>query len=151
MFLKTTEYALRAVLYIAREGHEDRRVSLAAVARAIGSPASFTAKIMQQLSRDNRIVCSVRGPGGGFYMTRASRQLPMQAILEAMGEEHLMTKCVLGLRQCSEKQPCPMHEAYQPVKAGLMRLFTHHTIGEMAGEPEWRKRLQQKRRPGLKR
>lgn len=134
MFFKTTEYALRAVIYIAQKSSEEHKLSLTAIAKAIDSPASFTAKILQQLTRDNYIVSSVRGPRGGFYMTAASKQLPAAAVLQALGEAGLITKCVLGLKQCSEAKPCPLHHDYKPIKEQLMQLFANKTIAEMAGE-----------------
>jgi len=74
MFSKTTEYALRAVIYIAQKGTEDNKLGLAEIAKAIRSPRSFTAKILQQLTTGGKIISSVRGPGGGFYISASAKK-----------------------------------------------------------------------------
>lgn len=134
MFLKATEYALRAVIYIAQKSPEENKTSLPEIAKAIDSPQSFTAKILQQLTKDNKIVSSVRGPNGGFFLSQKARQLPVHAILEAMGEDEILKKCVLGLKLCSEAKPCPMHAQYKTIKEKLRMLFEEKTIQQLAVE-----------------
>src|SRR4249920_1159351 len=107
MFSKATEYALRATIYIAQNSSEEKKIGIRAIAKAIDSPQSFTAKIMQLLTRDNKIVSSSPGPNGGFYITEKAKKLPARSILKAMDEDGTLEKCVLGLKQCSEVSPCP--------------------------------------------
>lgn len=134
MFSKSTEYALRATLYIAQKGSEEKKIGIEEISRAIGSPRSFTAKILQALTKDNKIVSSISGPHGGFYMTEKSRNLPVRAILKAMGEDELLHKCVLGLAKCSESKPCPMHSKYKIIKNQLTGLFESQTISQLAND-----------------
>lgn len=134
MFSKATEYALRATIFIAQKGSEMTKLGIDEIAQAIDSPKSFTAKILQLLSRDNSIVSSVRGPNGGFYLTEKAKQLPIRIILQAMGEEERLEKCVLGLKQCSETQPCPMHLQFKPIRKQLKDLFANKSIQEFASE-----------------
>jgi Rrf2 family protein len=134
MFSKATEYALRATIYIAKIGTEENKVSIDEVAKAIDSPKSFTAKILQALTKDNKIISSVRGPNGGFFLTEKAKKLPVRTILFAMGEDEILEKCVLGLKQCSEIQPCPMHNQYKAIKQQLIKLFVSKTIQQLADE-----------------
>jgi Rrf2 family transcriptional regulator, iron-sulfur cluster assembly transcription factor len=134
MFSKTTEYALRSTIFVAKESSMERKLSIEEIAKAIDSPLSFTAKVLQVVTKNNKIVSSIRGPGGGFYMTEAAKKLPVRSILQATGEEYVLTKCVLGLKQCSEVQPCPMHFQYKLIKEQLISLFNSRTIGELAAE-----------------
>ena len=87
MFSKATEYALRATIYIAQKSSEERKVGLAEISAAIDSPPAFTAKILQALRKDNKIIQSASGPNGGFFMSKKSKNLPVRNILKAMGEE----------------------------------------------------------------
>jgi Rrf2 family iron-sulfur cluster assembly transcriptional regulator len=134
MFSKATEYALRATIYIAKISTEEKKIGIAEIAKAIDSPQSFTAKILQSLAKDNRVVSSVRGPNGGFFLTANAKKLPVRAILKAMGEDEVLEKCVLGLKRCSEVQPCPMHEQYKSIKQQLIKLFTTKSIQQLANE-----------------
>ncbi len=134
MFSKSTEYALRATIFIAQKSSEEKKLGLDEISKAIGSPRSFTAKILQLLTKDNKIVSSTRGPNGGFYVTDKAKKLPARAILEAMGEDEVLKKCVLGLAQCSETKPCPMHADYKLIKQELVQLFESKTIQHLAEE-----------------
>lgn len=134
MFSKSTEYALRAVIYIAQKGSEEKKLGLDEISKAIDSPTSFTAKILQQLTKDNKVVSSVRGPNGGFYITGKAKKLPVRAVLEAMQEDEVLEKCVLGLAECSETKPCPMHSEYKIIKQQLIGLFSKKTIQMLAEE-----------------
>lgn len=132
MFTKATEYALRASIFIAANSSEDKRLGIDEISAAIGSPKPFTAKVLQNLCRNNSPVSSVKGPGGGFYMTAKAKKVSARKIIDAMGESAVLSKCVLGLPRCSEEKPCPMHHEYRFIKARLLHLFESTTIEELA-------------------
>lgn len=134
MFSKATEYAMRAIIYIAQKGTVENKISIDEISKAIDSPRSFTAKILQALRRDNKIIRSVSGPNGGFFMTAKARKLPVRAILEAMGEYEVLDKCVMGLAECSENKPCPMHSKYKVIKRQLIELFETKTIQHLTDD-----------------
>ena len=132
MFSKATEYALRATIFLAQKSSEENKLGIDEIATAIDSPKSFTAKILQILTRDNKIVSSAPGPGGGFYITEKAKKLPARAILKVMEEDGQIDKCILGLKQCSEENPCPMHPQYKLIKQRIKELFESKTIQNLA-------------------
>ncbi|MBS1949650.1 MAG: hypothetical protein OJF59_002728 [Cytophagales bacterium] len=134
MFSKTTEYALRATILIAQKSSIENKIGIQAIAEDIDSPQMFTAKIMQMLTKGNKVVCSVRGPGGGFYMTESQKKLPIAAILHAVGDEDIFHRCVLGLHECSDKTPCPIHSEYRPIRKQITHLFQSKSIRDLALE-----------------
>jgi hypothetical protein len=67
-------------------------------------------------------------------MTDKSKKLPVRAVLEVMGEYEMLEKCVLGLKQCLETKPCPMHAQYKIIKQQLINLFETKTIVSLANE-----------------
>ncbi len=137
MFSKATEYALRAVIYIAQKSSAEKKLALSEIAKAINSPRSFTAKILQQLTSGKKIICSTTGPGGGFYITEKSKKLPIRMILEAMEKDYVLDKCVLGLKKCSEARACPMHSKYKHIRVKIKELFESKTIQDLANELNW--------------
>lgn len=134
MFSKATEYALRATIHIAKNSSEEKKLGIEEIAKSIDSPKSFTAKILQLLAKDNKIISSVRGPNGGFFITEKAKKLPVRSILVAMGESEVLDKCVLGLNKCSEIKPCPMHVKYKVIKAQIVKLFESKTIQHLVNE-----------------
>ncbi|HSN60520.1 MAG TPA: Rrf2 family transcriptional regulator [Ferruginibacter sp.] len=134
MFSKATEYALRATIFIAQKSSKENKISIDEISKAIDSPQSFTAKILQALTKENKVISSARGPNGGFFLTEKAKKLPVRSILQARGEDDVLDKCVLGLKLCSETQPCPMHAQYKPIKKQLKELFVNKTIEQLASE-----------------
>jgi Rrf2 family protein len=132
MFSKSCEYAIRAMIYIAGQSIKGFRVSLKDIAHEIDSPVAFTAKILQQLSR-NGIVQSVKGPTGGFMIdSEHLRRISLGQIVKAIDGERIFKTCGLGLKNCSEKQPCPVHEKFKSVRADLCRMLDTTSIYELA-------------------
>ena len=78
MFSKTTEYALRATIFLAQKSSVHNKLGIEAIAKAIDSPIPFTAKILQLLAKDGTLVSSTRGPHGGFYMSEEAKPAPIK-------------------------------------------------------------------------
>lgn len=136
MFSKATEYAIRAVIFIAQKGSEEHKLALPEIAEAIQSPPFFTAKILQKLTNGSQLIQSVRGPNGGFYIHPEKLTWTIREILNIMGEGEMLDKCVLGLKLCSEINPCPLHEVYKPIKTQLNAMFENKSIGLLVKEME---------------
>jgi len=134
MFSKATEYALRATIYIAQKSTEEKKLSIDEIANAINTPKAFTAKILQILSKKNTLISSVRGPNGGYFISDKAKKLPVISIILKMGERDIIDNCVLGLKKCSEKDPCPMHHQYKKIKEDLIHLFESKSIEQLAKE-----------------
>jgi Rrf2 family iron-sulfur cluster assembly transcriptional regulator len=134
MFSKSTEYALRAIIYLAQKSSVDRKIGITELAEAIDSPKSFTAKILQKLTRGNKLISSVTGPAGGFYLTDQAKKKSLLHVLNLLEDEGIITGCILGLKECSEKNPCPMHDHYKLIKPQLLDMLDHKTILELASE-----------------
>lgn len=132
MFSKSTEYALRAIIYLAQKSSVEKKIGITEVAQAIDSPKSFTAKILQKLTRDNKLISSVTGPSGGFYLTEQAKKKSLLDVLTMLEDEGIITGCILGLKECSEKNPCPMHGEYKKIKPQLLDMLDNKTILELA-------------------
>ena len=133
MFTKACEYAIRAVLIITMKGKEENKLSIQQIAKEIDSPLPFTAKILQTLSRE-RLVASVKGPNGGFYIDPKAKPVTLSQIVEAMEEENVLNTCALGLKECSDSQPCPIHHQIKAYKQKLKHVLQEKTIQMLAKE-----------------
>ncbi len=132
MFSKACEYAIRATIYIADQSNLDRRVSLKDIAKAIDSPEAFTAKIMQQLSRD-QVIDSIKGPSGGFSIDKKKIQtLRLSQIVQSIDGDSIYKGCGLGFKECSEKHPCSVHHKFKIVRAELRKMLENTTIKELS-------------------
>jgi Rrf2 family protein len=132
MFSKACEYGIRATIYIASKSLQEQRATLIDIAEEIDSPTAFTAKILQQLVR-NKVIHSIKGPHGGFYIPEEEMNgIKMAEIVEAIDGNALFTGCGLGLNQCDENHPCPVHHKFKAIRNDLESMLRNTTIKEMA-------------------
>ncbi len=132
MFSNACKYGIKAVAYIATQSIENKRVKITDVAKKSGSPEAYTAKIMGQLTK-GKIVISVKGPQGGFEMSREQmQQVTILQIVKIIDGDSLINDCVLGLSQCDSNQPCPMHNEFKLIKEQIKHLLETTTVNDLA-------------------
>lgn len=123
MFSKACEYGIRAAIFIAEQSLLDHKVSLKDIAKAIDSPEAYTSKILQQLSR-NEIINSDKGPTGGFSMNKQELDVvKLSTIVTAIDGDAIYNGCGLGLKNCSEDKPCPVHNQFKIVRDELKKML----------------------------
>jgi len=132
MFSKTCEYGIRAAIIIASESYQDNRIGLKEIAKKIDSPEAFTAKILQILSKNN-IIKSIKGVGGGFNIPKETMsQIKLIQIVSAIDGDRVFTGCGLGLSQCSEIHPCPVHDRFKEIRTELADMLESTNLEELA-------------------
>lgn len=134
MLSKTCEYAIRASIFIATQSSQNKRVTIKEIAEKIDSPQSFTAKILQILSK-KEIVHSVKGIGGGFEIPKEDiKKINLAQIVIAIDGEGLFKSCGLGLNHCSEERPCPLYYKFKSIREELVFMLENTNLEEMAIE-----------------
>ncbi|MCI2229524.1 Rrf2 family transcriptional regulator [Polaribacter sp. MSW13] len=134
MFSKTCEYGLRAVIYIAQQAKTNEKIGITAIADAIDSPQAFTAKILQQLTKNN-IVQSIKGPFGGFYIDEQNLQnISLNNIVQVLEGNRIYTGCGLGLHQCNAEKPCPLHFKFIEIRENLKKMLENTTLLELSSD-----------------
>ncbi len=128
MFSKTCEYAIRALIFIAEKSVNGRRVGIKEIAEGIESPEYFIAKILQDLSR-RQMVKSIKGPNGGFFHDAETLNKSLADIVRATDGDKVFSGCGLGLRQCSETRPCPIHNDFKIIRKNIQEMLEHAKIG----------------------
>jgi Rrf2 family protein len=96
---RETDYAVRTVLYLARE--RDRNANVTEIAQAMQIPKSFLAKILQRLVR-HHILQSLRGVKGGFMLSKKPSEITLLAVMEAIQGPAGINVCAIDSRRCAE-------------------------------------------------
>jgi len=131
MFSKACEYGIRATLFIAQNSASNHRVSLKEISEKIDSPEAFTAKILQQLAR-NEIIVSYKGPNGGFQIDEARLEaIHLNEIVDAIDGDAIYRGCGLGLKECNANEPCPLHDQFMTIRNDLKQMLQSTTIGQL--------------------
>jgi Rrf2 family protein len=129
---QTSEHALRAALYLAREGR-DRPVRVDEISEALDIPRNYLSKILHSLGQRG-ILSSARGPRGGFVLAVPPAGLPLARIVEAFEPQLLSegNRCLLGQSVCSDRNPCQAHEQWKKVAVPFQEFFRRTTLEELA-------------------
>jgi Rrf2 family protein len=133
MLSKSSQYAIRAVLYLSLSSNEDRKYSPTEIAKAIGIPAPFLAKTLQELTKRN-LISSVKGRNGGFYLSQENRHQTLISLVDSIDGINKFQECILGLTVCSNENPCSLHHAISPLRKKMVEELTFKTIDDLSKE-----------------
>jgi Rrf2 family protein len=120
-------------VYVATKADKGVKLNVKDIAREVDAPEAFTAKILQILNK-HRIITSLKGPYGGFYIEDYQLSQPVINIVNAIDGTSVFWECGLGLKKCSETHPCPMHHKFKAARDSLRDIFQHTTLGQLATE-----------------
>ena len=135
MFSKTCEYAFRALILIAQKSRDGYKVGIKEIARCIDAPEQFIAKILHELTKKN-LVQSLKGPTGGFYLDKHSRENSLADIVKAIDGDKIFSGCGLGLNHCSEVKPCPIHNEFKKVRMEIQKMLEGAKLGDLQEQLE---------------
>lgn len=102
-------YAVTAMLDLALHGAE-RPVSLADISGRQNISLSYLEQLFAKLRR-NELVSSVRGPGGGYRLSRNSGEIFVAQIIDAVNEAVDATGCG-GTADCQNGEVCLTHHLW---------------------------------------
>ncbi len=126
------EYAVRAALFVAaadRTGY----VSVREISEALQIPQPFLAKTVQTLTSAG-IFTSMRGPAGGLALARPAARISLKDVVQAIDGSALFSACVLGLPDCGDRTPCPLHAEWAPARERVHRMFADATLADTAAQ-----------------
>lgn len=127
LFSTATGYALRALAALPEDGSYSLAKDLSS---KLNLPGPYLAKILQGLVQGD-ILESVRGPKGGFRLTRPSHRITVGEVVSALEGPDAMEGCIMGFPTCGGDHPCPLHDAWGAVKTQVTSSMTEATIRDL--------------------
>ena len=126
MLSKTAEYALRAVVWLAREpGRSEAADRLSEVTKV---PRRYLHKVLQDLVQA-KIVRSQPGPGGGYALNREPGEITVLDVVNAVAPLERIRACPLGLS--SHTSLCPLHSELDKAYAATEQAFARVTLAKL--------------------
>ncbi len=125
LITRETDYAIRTVLYLARE--RERTASAAEIARAMHIPKSFLAKILQRLVR-NHLLISTRGAAGGFQLARKPSAISLLSVMEAVQGPTCINVCAIQENKCALSASCTVHPVWVEMRKDIEKQLQKQTI-----------------------
>ncbi len=128
LFSTATGYALRALAALPEDGSYSLAKDLAS---NLGLPGPYLAKILQTLAQEG-MLNSVRGPRGGFRLSRPAHRITVGEVVNVLDGLDSMSGCVMGFINCDGRnKPCPLHDAWCEVKSHLDAAMSMVTIRDL--------------------
>lgn len=131
MLSKSTEYAIRALVYVQLRNWDKKRPGVSEIAKEIEAPEAYTAKILQTLTK-SKLLDSAKGRGGGFFYSENQSNLTLYDVIHAVEGDACFHKCGFGLKQCNNDNPCPLHDQYKLVRDGFFDIVKTVSIRSLS-------------------
>ena len=130
MLSNTCKTAIKAVIYLGSKFDTEENAGIKEIAEFINASEHTVGKILQTLVRQN-IINSMKGPAGGFYISKEQQKQPVINIVEAIDGKQIFKSCGLGLNKCSSGHPCPIHDEYKEARDIIEKLFRQKRVMDL--------------------
>lgn len=137
MLSQTVEYALRAVVHLA--SHVPAPQTTGQIAQATQVPPAYLSKVLQGL-REQGIVFSQRGVGGGISLAKSPEELTILEVVNAVEPLQRINTCPLNLKSHGVRL-CPLHRRVDQALASFEAAFGSTTLAEVLADPSQSKPL----------
>ena len=118
-------------------------VTMAAISERQKISLSYLEQLFGKLRR-RKIVESVRGPGGGYYLARPATKITIAEIILAVDEPLDATGCE-GRGDCHDDRPCITHELWLGLNERIFDYLGSITLQQLVDSQD---KKQAKSKPG---
>ena len=130
MLSLTCKTAIKAVIYLSSKLGSGEKSGIKEIAEYIDASEHSVGKFLQLLVREE-VICSSKGPKGGFYITEAQYLQPILNIIETIDGNNVFNQCGLGFHKCSSEHPCPIHNDYKGIRDLFEKLCREKKIVDL--------------------
>ena len=134
MLSRTSQYALRAALELARQP-ADAAVPASRLAGVVRIPTNYLSKILHELARAG-VLDSTRGSSGGFRLARPAGRISVADVVGVFQDVGAEQRCLLGRRECRDVTGCSAHDAWKRVAAPIWTFFEETTLADLTNSAE---------------
>jgi Rrf2 family protein len=131
LFSQTTEYAMRAMAWLALS--PDVLVPTMTLAEKTKVPPHYLAKVLQQLSAAD-LITGRRGVRGGYKLSRPARQISLLDVVRSVAEVERITTCPLGIESHGPNL-CPLHQKADAAAKAVIDLYGSATLQDLVADP----------------
>ncbi len=121
-------YAVTAMLDLAFHS-QSKPVTLTEIAARQTISLSYLEQLFARLRKAD-IVVGVRGPGGGYKLSRNADLINIAEIISAVDEPIDSTKCG-GQSNCQQNQPCLTHDLWMGLSDQIRNYLRGITLSEL--------------------
>lgn len=129
-------YAVTAMLDVALHS-KSGPVPLADISERQEISLSYLEQLFSRLRRE-KLVKSVRGPGGGYKLGREAKDIPVGEVIRAVDESVDATRCQ-GQSDCQGGERCLTHSLWEDLSQRISLFLNGITLGELMSKQDVQK------------
>ncbi len=131
MFSQTTEYAVRAMAWLALSPSD--LVPTVLLAERTQVPSHYLAKVLQQLAAAE-LVTGRRGVRGGYRLARPASAITVMEVVRSVTRLERITSCPLGLASHGSNL-CPLHRLMDHAAKAVIDVLDNKTLADLISQP----------------
>jgi len=112
------------------EKSNGKPITLASIAERQFISLSYLEQLFRNL-RENGLVRSVRGPGGGYFLNKDATDITVSAIVQAVNEPMHATMCENAARGCHRGNRCDTHQLWRALEGYILRFMDAVTLQQI--------------------
>ncbi|MBC3847448.1 Rrf2 family transcriptional regulator [Winogradskyella echinorum] len=135
MLSKKTKYGIKALVYLAKQ--ENRApVQISVISQSENISRKFLESILLTL-RKNGVLGSKKGKGGGYYLLKDPKNIPMTDVMRLLEGPIAMVPCVsLNFYEkcddCPDENACAVHKIMLKVRDNTLEIFRNTTLADLS-------------------
>ena len=135
MLSKKTKYGIKALVYLAKQ--TDRLpVQISVISQSENISQKFLETILLTL-RKNGILGSKKGKGGGYYLLKEPKDIPMTMVMRFLEGPIAMVPCVsLNFYEkcddCPDENACAVHNLMLKVRDNTLEIFRNTSLADIS-------------------
>ncbi|RTE52879.1 Rrf2 family transcriptional regulator [Arenibacter aquaticus] len=134
MLSKKTKYGLKALTFLAtQEGRVP--VQISEIAQHENISQKFLESILLTL-RKSGLLGSKKGKGGGYYLIKDPKDIPMTTVMRVLEGPIAMVPCVSlnfyeKCSDCPDEASCSVHKLMLQVRDSTLDVFRNNTLADL--------------------
>lgn len=117
---KTSEYALRILAFMATD--EDRLFTARYLVSKLKISDKYLRRLMTDLTRAG-LILSIQGRDGGYRFAKRTEEIRLADVINVVEGMNTYSGCVLGFCNCSDENPCAMHDIWVSIRTEFLKVF----------------------------
>lgn len=124
------QYGLKAMFVLAEEYGTQEPVSLSEIAKRQHIPENYLEQLVREL-RKAGLINSIRGPKGGYLLSRAPESISVGEILRTVEGDLAPTDCAGHKGACQNEQDCATHQVWVKLYEGINDVVDGMSLSDM--------------------
>ena len=124
------EYGVQALVHL-NAYPPGTYVPVRSIALAQRISPTFLSKVVRQLVT-SRLLCSMKGPGGGVCLSRPADRILLIDIVRAIDGLDCFERCVLGKPHFCDKRTCPVYSFWTPIRHSMHRVLADYSLSDLS-------------------